>query len=55
MKFTKIVVTDWNGVTGEFDITHLVKRENGMYSVIFKNSTGDSEKCLVNEQFLHQS
>lgn len=52
MEFTKVTIKDWYGVLGEYEIINLLKRDNGMYSCVYKNSNGDGEKVLVDEQCL---
>lgn len=54
MKFKWVLTTDWNGVTSQFRIVHLVKRDKGNYSCMFVNSGGDTEKKVVREQDLFQ-
>lgn len=54
MNFTKVVIKDWHGIFGEFDIVNLLKREIGLFSCTFRNSNGEIEKTVVDEQSLYQ-
>lgn len=52
MEFKWVYLKDWYGVTGQYKILDLIKRDNEMYSCTFINSNGDMEKVAVREQDL---
>jgi hypothetical protein len=54
MDFTKVVTVDWNGKLGTYKVLALIVRGDiNKYSCTFINSTGDTEKQLVEENQLH--
>jgi hypothetical protein len=53
LKFTKVVVIDWEGKLGTYKIKNVKERGNKKYSCTFINSVGDIETQTVKEIQLH--
>ena len=47
-----IKTKDWDGVYGWYEVTHLKKRDENKYSVMFVNSRKDTEKVLADSKDL---
>jgi len=54
LEFRKIVIQDWHGKYGQYEIIYIKQIDNKLYSVTFVNSEGDIEKACVHEQYLYQ-
>lgn len=52
----QVYATDWDGVKGLYDVSSitLMNELEGTLSVVFTNSSGDIEKCIVRKEDVRQ-